>query len=171
MIVIETPRLRLRTWTIDDAPEALAIWGDPAVMKFIDSGRTLGDLDRVRQALLRAIAAQEQGGFCLWPVIVKSGGRVIGCCGFHVIENSHDLELVFHFIREYWGKGYATEAARACVEYAFKTLDASRIVASSHPENVASVRVLEKVGFQPAGTKRYGDIDEQFYELARGGDA
>jgi [ribosomal protein S5]-alanine N-acetyltransferase len=169
MIVIETPQLQLRTWTLDDAADALVIWGDPAVMKFIDSGRTLGDLDAVSQALSRAIAAQQTHGFCVWPVIEKASGRLIGCCGFHAVEDGGELELAFHFARDSWGKSYATEAATACVEYAFQTMVASRIVASTHPENGASIRVLEKAGFRQAGTRRYGDIEEQLYELARPG--
>jgi RimJ/RimL family protein N-acetyltransferase len=167
MIVIKTRRLQLRTWTIYDAPDALAFWADFEVMKFIGSGRTLGDLDTVRHAILRAIAAQQSQGFCLWPVVEMSSGHLIGCSGFHAVEASSDLELAIHFARACWGNGYATEAATACVEYAFKTLGASRIVASTHPENVASIRVLEKVGFESAKTKRYGGVDEQFYELAR----
>jgi [ribosomal protein S5]-alanine N-acetyltransferase len=171
MVLMETTRLLLRTWTLDDTADALAFWGDMEVMRFIDSGRTLGDLDAVSQSLSRAIAAQQTHGFCVWPVIEKASGRLMGCCGFHAVEDGGELELAFHFARDYWDKGYATEAATACVEYAFGKHGVNRIVASTHPENVASVRVLEKVGFEPAGTKRYGDVDEQLYELARPGDA
>ncbi len=167
MVIIETPRLLLRTWTIDDAPAALAIWGDPVVMKYIDSGQTLPDLDAVRQAVARAIESYEHRGLCLWPVIEKASGRLIGCCGFHAFEGGPALELAFHLARSDWAKGYATEAARACVEYAFHSLVATRIVASAHPDNIASIRVLEKTGFLLVGTKRIGEIDELFYELAR----
>ncbi len=165
MVIIETPRLLLRTWTIDDAPAALAIWGDPAVMTFIDCGQTLPDLEAAPQAVARAIESYEQRGLCLWPVIEKASGRLIGCCGFHAFEGGPALELAFHFARSDWGKGYATEAARVCVEYALHTLAATRIVASAHPDNIASVRVLEKTGLSLVGIKRFGEIDELFYEL------
>ncbi len=166
MVIIETPRLLLRTWTIDNAPHALAIWGDHNVMKFIDSGQTLADLNAARQAVARAIESYENRGLCLWPVVEKASDRLTGCCGFHAFDGGPDLELGFYLARCDWGKGYATEAARACVEYAFHTLAADRIVASTYPDNTASIRVLEKTGFSLVGTKRYGEINELFYELA-----
>jgi ribosomal-protein-alanine N-acetyltransferase len=137
-LVLETNRLVLRTWTLEDSEAALQIWGDARVMHFV--GKPFENLEVARRALENAIAAQDEHGVCLWAAVEKSSGRVVGCCGFHLFEDG--LELAYHFIRAVWGKGYATEAAQACLDYGFEKLDAAKIVAFAHPQNIASFRVL-----------------------------
>jgi [ribosomal protein S5]-alanine N-acetyltransferase len=162
-VILETPRLVLRTWTAeDDAADALEIWGDAEVMRFV--GEPFADIEAARRALRRAVAAQEEHGVCIWPVVEKSGGKVVGCCGFHLHEGGPELELVYHFKRAEWGRGYATEAARACLRYGFERLKAPRVVATVLPENEASCRVLEKLGFRYKGVVQYEGVDEKFYE-------
>jgi ribosomal-protein-alanine N-acetyltransferase len=160
---METPRLSLRTWSPDDAAEAFRIWGDPEVMRHVDDGTPQASVEATRASLGRAIRAYEQHGVCLWPVIEKHSGALIGACGFHLFEGGPDLELAYHFARQYWGRGYATEAAAACMEFGFRTLGAPRIVAATQPGNEASTRVLEKLGFRRLGLDEHG---ETLYEAA-----
>jgi RimJ/RimL family protein N-acetyltransferase len=96
-------------------------------------------------------------------VVEKSSRKIVGCCGFHRVESA--LELAFHFIPQVWGKGYATEAAKACLEYGFEKLDAEKIIAFVHPENIASNRVLEKTGMKSKGLSEIDDTMENLYEL------
>ncbi|MCB9761220.1 MAG: GNAT family N-acetyltransferase [Alphaproteobacteria bacterium] len=145
-----TPRLSLHPWRVDDAEEAWRIWGDPEVMRFV--GPPHPDPARTRRALRAAIEAELTHGVCLWRVEERHTGRTVGACGFHAIAPPQGpaLELAYHFRRSAWGQGYATEAARACVQLAFERLDAPRILAWTHPDNQASQRVLLKLGFQPS---------------------
>ena len=163
-LILETDRLVLRTWTLDDASDALRIWGDAEVMRFV--GAPFPDVGVARRALERAIAVQEEHGVCLWAVVEKAGRRIVGCSGFHLYEGGPALELAFHFVPEYWGRGYATEAARACLRHAFERLHAPKVVATVHPENVASRRVLEKVGFIYTHTEEREGEAEMFFEAA-----
>jgi RimJ/RimL family protein N-acetyltransferase len=83
-IILETNRLVLRTWALDDAASAFKIWGDAKVMQFV--GKPFENLKVARRALGSAIATQEKYAFCLWAVVEKSGEAIIGCCGFHPYE-------------------------------------------------------------------------------------
>lgn len=161
--ILETPRLVLRTWALEDAPDALRIWGDPEVMRFVDDGVPLADLEAARAVLGRAMQAQEVLGLSLWCVVEKPSGRVVGCCGFHRFEGGPALELAYHFVPEAQGRGYATEAATGCLRHAFEVLEAPRVVALTHPQNLGSRRVLEKLAFREDGLYK----GEAYFELLR----
>lgn len=165
-----TSRLVLRTWREGDERDAHALWGDPEVMRFIPGGPH-PDRNRTRLALDRANRAHEQTGCSLWAVELRDGGDFVGDCGFHRVGDD-EVELAFHFRPERWGLGYATEAARACLELAFSELGARRVVAYAHRENAPSQRVLAKLGFRPtaadraaAGANDGPTDDELCYEL------
>ncbi len=163
-MILQTERLQLHTWRLQDAEDAHRIWGDPEVMRHI--GVPHEDLARTRQGLARAMAVQQRHGVCLWKLTDRQTGATVGCCGFHVWDEqslpgdhapqlpagARVLELAFHLTRPAWGRGLATEAARACLPYAFQTLNADAVVALVHPANRASMRVLQKLDFEPTGT-------------------
>ena len=162
-IILETKRLILRTWLLNDLKDFFEIYGDAEVWRFIDPKGVLKSEDAARSNLRRGIAYQQEHGMCHWAAVEKTKGRVIGACGFNLYEDGPELELVYHFAPAYWGHGYATEAARACLRYAFAELNAPQIVASTYSKNLASQRVLEKLGFVYQGSKRINNSDEKFY--------
>ena len=164
-IVTETDRLVLRTWEPEDAAAAFLLWGDPEVMRFV--GTPLDSVEAAGSALRRGIAAQERFGFCLWAVAEKATASVIGCCGFHPVDDDAALELVYHFIPCRWRQGFATEAAAACVTIAFGKLNRRRLVAYTQPGNSASERVLRKLGFSYKGMVEYQGSLERLHELQR----
>ena len=154
---IETERLLLRPFERDDAGELHAIWSDPASARFRDDvpdwprPRTVEDTLRYLEAIM---TGQAERGYAPWAVIEKASGRVIGDCGLFPADGvGPEIELAYGLAPDVWGLGYATEAAAACLRVGFEQLGATRIVADVDPENPASIRVLEKVGFEPAGTK------------------
>ena len=167
-IILETERLILRTWLLNDLKDFFEIYGDAEVWRFINPKGVLKSEDAARSNLRRGIAYQQEHGMCHWATVEKTKGRVIGACGFNLYEGGPELELVYHFARAYWGHGYATEAARACLRYAFEELNAPQVVASINPKNVASQRVLEKLGFVYRGSKRINDSEENFYVATAG---
>ena len=164
-VITQTQRLLLRTWESDDASEAFAIWGDPEVMRYI--GDPFPDLDTARRALERAAEAQQRHGVCLWAVVEKTTGEVVGACGFHFVAEGPELEIAFHFKRAHWGRNLATEAVRSCLHYAVETLGAKRIIAGVELGNAASRRILEKTGFCFERLDRVGDIEEEWFSIPR----
>ena len=105
--------------------------------------------------------SQDNYGHSLWVVIEKSGGELIGDCGFLRMPepDEHEIELGYRLMKSWWGRGYATEAAAACVEYGFDRLSLDCIVAVTNPENRASQRVLQKIGFVKYKICKYKQFD------------
>jgi [ribosomal protein S5]-alanine N-acetyltransferase len=141
-----TKRLGFRHWTEADYPLAVALWGDPEVTRLIGGPFSP---TQIRVKLTDEIARHSEHGVQYWPMFLLEDGAFVGCCGLRtraVLEGIY--ELGFHLCRQFWGGGYATEAASAIVEYAFQTIGARSLFAGHHPENTASGKVLEKLGFR-----------------------
>jgi len=130
----------------------LAAYGDPEVMRFSLSGACSAEASLAR--LRRLIAHDERHGFSKWGVCERASGLLVGDCGIQLLEDGPDVELGFHLRRSVWGRGYATEAARACLDAAFASLELDQVIAIVAPGNAASVRVLEKIGMRPAGKRQ-----------------
>jgi ribosomal-protein-alanine N-acetyltransferase len=162
---MHTPRLGFGTWSPDDLPRAIALWGDARVTRLI--GGPFSE-QWVADRLALEIATQATHGFQYWPLFRRSDGAHVGCAGLRPVTGSDDtLELGFHLLAEHWGRRYATEAALAVITYAFTRLDARALVAGHHPENAASRRVLERLGFRHTHDALYAPtgLDHPSYEL------
>ncbi len=168
-VILETPRMMLRTWTLDDAEAAFAIYGDPEVMHFL-GGRPDQNVEETRTRLAeRRIAPQEQHGFCLWAMVEKTTGNVVGSCGLQHLDRGADVEVGYHLARAAWGKGYATEAAAASLRHGFEQLGLRRILAVVNPANHASRRVLEKISMRFEGMGHYYNQEVRVYSADRPG--
>jgi [ribosomal protein S5]-alanine N-acetyltransferase len=146
-LVLETERLRLRRFRREDVDAVFAIIGDDVAMQYYP--RTF-DRDDARQWVERNIRRYADYGHGLFAVMPNSGDEVIGDCGViqQVVEGEKQLEVGYHFRRDHWGKGYATEAARACMGLAFHKLGAEKVISLIRPENVPSRRVAERNGMK-----------------------
>jgi RimJ/RimL family protein N-acetyltransferase len=166
-VILETDRLVLRPWTTDDAEDALTIYGDPEVMRFLHRP-AVQTLEEVRNHLeARPIAQYREHGFSFWAVVEKASGRVIGSCGLKYLDGGPLIEVGYHFARSAWGKGYATEGATACVRYGFDKMQLQRIMGVVDPLNFASQRVLEKSGLTFQGMGHYYNHDVRVYAVDR----
>jgi len=166
MIILETDRLILRTWELTDEDAGFAIWGDKEVVKYIPTAEVLAR-EQVVASIKRGIDHQIKYGYQHWAVVLKENQRLIGACGFNHLDDESEnglsradaitIELSFHFQRSFWGNGYASEAAEACIAYAKEKLDVKRIVAGVNRQNVRSVRILEKLDFNYMGLVYFDD--------------
>ena len=99
------------------------------------------------------VDGQAKNGFSLWAVELLDTREMIGVCGVvHVDGTGPDVELVYEFQRSAWGQGYATEAARACLDAALGPLGLRRVIALAYPENAQSIRIMQKLGMRDQGT-------------------
>lgn len=112
------------------------------------------------------IDSQSQYGVQYWPVFDLSNGELIGCCGLRP-HDENQYELGFHLCPDYWHQGYAGEAAKAVIDYAFNCLHADRLFAGHHPVNTSSQKVLYKLGFKYTGKEFYAPtgLDHPSYVL------
>ena len=139
----DTNRLAFREWSDDDLDRFHAICSDPQVMQFVGDGQAWAK-ERTGEFIQFALETLQQHGYCQWPLIHKADGKLIGYCGF---VNSDDApEIGWRLAPEYWGQGLATEAARAVLTHGFETLGFQRVIATVQAANVASIRVIEKLG-------------------------
>jgi ribosomal-protein-alanine N-acetyltransferase len=146
-IILETPRLILRPFGANDVEAVFRFLGDPRVMRFSVRGPLSCEDIRARY-LPGCLKRYSQDGFGQWAVIDKRDGRCIGECGIctQTVEGVPEHEVSYRLCPEAWGQGFATEAARACRDYGFKELALTRLIAIIEPENVASLRVAQKIG-------------------------
>jgi ribosomal-protein-alanine N-acetyltransferase len=146
-MILETARLILRPFTMEDADFMVEMWKDPGVNQFIGGPKTP---EQTRQKIQDAVEHQVRHGFARWAVTLKPGGELIGLCGpmLREIAGVEEVELGYAFPRVHWGRGYATEAAKASLEHCFTKLGHHRVVAIILPENHSSIGVILKSGMR-----------------------
>lgn len=157
--MIETERLTLRKMTETDAEELFNIFSDPIAMRYFG---VIFDRQRMDKWVRNNLEHEKQHGFSLLSVVLKDNGEVIGDCGLETdqIDGQTVVGIGFDFKRSYWGKGYATEAARAVLEYGFTNLELDSIFGWIDPQNTPSQRVAERIGmlvdrYVDRGGKKY----------------
>jgi ribosomal-protein-alanine N-acetyltransferase len=159
MNILETNRLVLRRLALPDAADLYRIYSDPETMKFM--GKAPDSVEEERNHLQAHIANHyEKYGVGLWATALKENNRLIGRCGLmrKQIEGVEEVEIAYLLDRECWGKGLATEAAEAIIKHGHAKYGFKRIVAVIHPQNVASIRVAEKIGMEYERDVLYGAI-------------
>ncbi|QDU60783.1 anhydro-N-acetylmuramic acid kinase [Planctomycetes bacterium Pan216] len=144
-IVLETERLILRPFVESDAESLHRVFSDPVAMKHYPSPL---DLEGTRAWIERNQKRYEEDGVGLWAMVRKVTGSVIGDCGLTIqsVEGTGELEIGFHVLRTLWGRGFATEAATACRDYAFEVLERDRVISWMCPRNIPSRYVAERIG-------------------------
>jgi RimJ/RimL family protein N-acetyltransferase len=165
---LRTERLGFRHWSIDDVELAMALWGDARVMRHV-GGPFARDL--VIERLEHEIATMNSRGVQYWPTFRLADGAHVGCAGLKASRAGDDvLELGFYLRPEHWGVGYASESARAVIDYAFGALGVHAVFAGHHPENEGSRRVLERMGFRYSHHELYPPtgVEHPGYLLKRG---
>ena len=148
---IDTDRLTVRPFLPQSDSRAMTVvYCDPEVMRFVPGG-ALADEEAVRAKLESYARAQAEYGFSSWALVERETGRLIGDVGFGIFRPTGDIELGYTLARDCWGRGYATEAARACLIAALASLDAPRIIAVVDMANEASLRIPERIGMTRIG--------------------
>lgn len=143
---IETERLWLCEWELADLEESRPIFTDPDVMRYI-SGGVARTGDQIREFVARQQKCFCARGFCLWKLLLKPDGRLIGFCGLQPLhlDGIDEVEIGWRLVKDRWGCGLATEAARVALEHAVAQRHLARVIAVAMPENRASLRIMEKL--------------------------
>jgi RimJ/RimL family protein N-acetyltransferase len=171
MVEIEKKRLLLRGWGEEDVEPYARMCADPEVMRFIGDGSTL-NREQSGEQVSRFVRHWEEQGFGLWALEEKESGTFIGFAGLahqeDWTEDRHKTEVGWRLDRAFWGRGLATEAAKASVTYGLETLGLERIISIIQPENTASRRVAEKAGLTSRGETRWRGTPVVWYAIDRG---
>jgi len=163
-IIIETSRLLLRTFTEDDAALIYELNLDPDVIRYTHD--PIRDRAHASEILERVIIPQyalyDHGR---WAVHKRSNLEFLGWCGLKYRAELNEIDLGYRFKKEGWGKGYATEAAWASIQYAFEKIGLQRIVARAEIDNIGSWKVLEKCGMTYIGDEEVDGYPVKAYEI------
>ncbi|MCF3964980.1 GNAT family N-acetyltransferase [Streptomyces fuscigenes] len=143
--MIETERLVIRPLTCADTDAFVALHADDRVNRFVGSYTR----ERAQERLAGIEKQWAERGHGLCAVELKDGGAFVGRTGLQYWEQFDETELGWTFAAEVWGRGYATEAARACLDWAWDTLPVPYVTAMIRHGNTPSVRVAERLGFAP----------------------
>jgi [ribosomal protein S5]-alanine N-acetyltransferase len=144
IVLFQSTRLLFRQFTLDDAQLLVDLNSDPEVMKYLHEPETT--MENAPQVLRDIILPQYENGLGRWAVFLKYTEEFIGWCGLKYLAGSNEIDLGYRFKKQYWGKGYATEAAKTCISYAFAHLNVQKIIARAHIDNNASLHVIKKCG-------------------------
>lgn len=162
---LETQRLVMRMWSEDDFESYAKLCADPDVMRFL-GGKTYDRAEAWRH-MASIIGHWQLRGYGHWAVEEKSSGKFAGRIGFLNPEGWPGFELGWTLAKEFWGKGYATEGARRALEHAFTELNRNHVISLIHPENLASIRVAERLGEKLEGTAKIFGNEVLVYGMDR----
>lgn len=163
-IVLETERLILRTFTLEDAPLIYELNLDPDVIRYTFD--PIKDIEHAKEVLEKTILPQ----YALynhgrWAVYQKSDMEFTGWCGLKARPERNEIDLGYRFRKKFWGKGYATEAAFACIKYGFEKLNLHSIVGRAIPDNKSSIKVLQKCGMIDMGEEMVDGYLHRTYKI------
>lgn len=144
--ILETNRLLLREFNISDAESFYELNLNPNVIKYTGNS-AFRDINEAK-SFLQNYSDYQKNGFGRWAVIQKSTQEFLGWCGLKYDENLDETDIGFRFFEHLWNKGFATESAKVCIDYGFEKLNLKTIVGRAMKENIASIKVLEKIGLQ-----------------------
>jgi RimJ/RimL family protein N-acetyltransferase len=168
---IETKRLILRPWALDDAPYYEKMSRDIGYNCFASPGVYLTrDAAELTARIEMRIRTFTRHGISKFPIFRKSDGAFLGTCGadFFEFQGRNELEMGYRLLLAHWGQGYATEAAAAMLQYLFQQVGAHVVYGFAVKQNPASIRVLDRLGFQYRQPIDYGGVEHQLYEVRTG---
>ena len=164
--MIETERLKFRKLTLDDLPQLIEQRSDPEVNKYL-GGPARQNPDALAKRMQFYMSCYDKFGFGSCAMIWKETGEMIGTAGIQPLEDTGEIEVGYSIIRNHWGKGIGTEAARGWLNYGFTVASLERIVAVALEENIASRRIMEKLGMRYEKTEVHYDEPCAFYAISK----
>jgi RimJ/RimL family protein N-acetyltransferase len=165
-IIFETPRLILRRFTLEDAPLLFQLNSDQEIVKYVHE-RVLTSEEDAEKILVDHILPQYERQLGRWAVHTNDNMEFIGWCGLKYRPELEEIDLGYRFMQKAWGKGYATEVASHTLDHGFNQLNIQTITGRAHVENLASIRVLEKIGMQFIGEGIVDNCPVRTYILSK----
>ena len=146
-ISLETERLLIRDFRMEDAEAMLAMHSDPEVQKYTGEP-VVTSIEEMKERIQDRLKAYKELGYGRWTLIEKATGTVIGWAGLLYLPEFDQIDLGYRLRQEFWGKGYATESSHVILKYGFEELGMEEIIAIAYEANVGSIKVMQKVGMK-----------------------
>jgi ribosomal-protein-alanine N-acetyltransferase len=163
---LTTARLILRPLAKEDVAPLHRLWAEEGVMRYFPNPAP-PSRERVERMVSASLEHWAAHGFGWWAVVLGETGELMGRSGLWYLPETEEVEIDFLLGKPFWGQGYATEAGQADLYYGFERLGLERIIGLVHPENLASQRVLEKLGLTFVEQRHYFGIECYRYLIER----
>lgn len=163
---IKTPRLVLRPFTMKDVDPLCRILQEKNILRYFPNPSP-PSRERVEQLISNQLKHWQEHKLGWWAVQPNSTKQLIGWCGLQFLPETEETEVGFLISKAFWGRGFTTETAKASLLHGFEELGLTCIVGITHPENIASQRVLEKLGMSFTAKTRYFGMDCYRYSIER----
>jgi ribosomal-protein-alanine N-acetyltransferase len=160
---LETSALILRPWKPVDAEALFRILKEPDILKYFPP--TVFTLEKTQRYINHQLNHWQERGYGHWAVILKEDLRVVGWDGLEFLPETSENEVAYLLSRQVWGRGFATEAAQAAVRYGLGEIGLKDIIGLVHPDNIGSIRVLEKCGLTFIDRKVYWGLEMSRYRI------
>jgi RimJ/RimL family protein N-acetyltransferase len=162
----ESERLIFRPFTLDDLPKLIEQRSDPDVIRYL-GGTKLQNPEALSKRIRFYMSCYESHGFGMCAMIWKPTGEMIGSAGLQPLDGTDEIEVGYSMVKEYWGKGIGTEAARAWLNHGFRDAGLERIVAVAHTGNRASRHIMEKLGMKYEKSEVHYGEECAFYAISK----
>jgi RimJ/RimL family protein N-acetyltransferase len=163
---LDTQRLLLRGFREEDLDAYADMCGNAEVMRYVAAGKPLTREESWRNMAM-IVGHWQLRGYGMWAVEERSSGEMIGRIGCWKPEGWIDFEIGWTIRQAFWGRGFATEAARAAMDYAFEKLERSHVISLIRPQNIASIRVAQKLGEKLEGKIELFGSEAVIYGISR----
>jgi [ribosomal protein S5]-alanine N-acetyltransferase len=169
IFILETKRFFLRELIEEDVDGFHELDSDPEVHRYLGNS-PVSDKQKLLEIIKFVQQQYNENGIGRWAIIDKNTNEFIGWCGLKLVKDtinnqSHYYDLGYRLIRKHWGKGIATETAKASIEYGFNVMKLKEIIAAIHCDNVASNNVVKKLGFELIETFEFEDEMHNWHKL------
>jgi [ribosomal protein S5]-alanine N-acetyltransferase len=161
----ETERLLMRAFEPSDAAAFYRLASDPDIIRY--TGEPPCQSLEAAAAGIAAYPDWADPGYGRWATVYKPEGKIIGFAGLKYLAQFQEVDLGYRFLPEFWGRGLATEASKACLRFGFEVIRLRRVVGYTDPENAASMRVLEKVGLLRGEPILYDGLPTEAFAIER----
>lgn len=166
MLPKDTRRLSFRPINPADFDILLRMNSDPEVMKYVGDGSVRNQDQMLLELDMLISHYSRKPGLGIWALESKDSCTFIGAAGLVYYDNTTEIEVGYRILKEYWNKGYATEAANGILKYGFEVLGLKKIVSSAHVDNTASRKVMEKIGMKLIDHRFHYSCMQAYYEIA-----
>jgi [ribosomal protein S5]-alanine N-acetyltransferase len=160
---LETPDLILRPWKVEDAELLFQILQEPDILQYFPPAKFT--LEKTHRYINHQLNHWQERGYGHWAVSLKEDGRLVGWDGLEYLPETDENEVAYLLSHQAWGRGLATQAARAAVKFGLETFELKEIIGLVHPENIGSIHVLEKCGLTFVDRKTYWGLEMCRYRI------
>jgi len=161
--VLQLDGFIMRPLQFSDLDALAAIWADPEVTRFLPNRGVPISRENTEKSLKSFLEHWQQREYGIWVIVENGSSRIVGYCGLRYLDEMNEVEVLYGLAQAYWGRGLATQAAKAAVSYGFKVANLDKLIAMALPDNLASRRVIEKAGLQYEKQIHMFNLDALYY--------